>query len=107
MDLLAKNGVLYTCDLFIDDQPFPVNVKEGRFISIPYSLEMNDIIVYNGSMVPPRLYADMLKANFGRLRADGAKNVTVMCITLHAYAVGQGHRLAAFEAAKRVHWPTA
>jgi allantoinase len=97
MDLLAKNGVLYTCDLFIDDQPFPVNVKEGRFISIPYSLEMNDIIVYNGSMVPPRRYADMLKANFDRLRADGAKNGTVMCIPLHAYAVGQGHRLAAFE----------
>ena len=97
MDLLAKNGVLYTCDLFIDDQPFPVNVKEGRFISIPYSLEMNDIIVYNGSMVPPRRYADMLKANFDRLRRDGAKNGTVMCIPLHAYAVGQGHRLAAFE----------
>lgn len=97
MDLLAENGILYTCDLFIDDQPFPVNVKEGRFISIPYSLEMNDIIVYNGSMVPPRRYADMLKSNFDRLRADGAKNGTVMCIPLHAYAVGQGHRLAAFE----------
>lgn len=97
MDLLAKNGILYTCDLFIDDQPFPVNVKEGKFISIPYSLEMNDIIVYNGSMVPPRRYADMLKANFDRLRADGAKNGTVMCIPLHAYAVAQGHRLAAFD----------
>jgi len=97
MDLLAEKEILYTCDLFIDDQPFPVNVRKGKFISIPYSLEMNDIIVYNSYMMPPRHYANMLKANFDRLLLDGETTGTVMCIPLHAYAVAQGHRLAAFD----------
>ena len=99
MDLLAEYGLLYTCDLFIDDQPQPVNVKKGRFISIPYSLEMNDIIVYNQHFVSPRAYCDMLKANFDRLYEEGTESGTVMCIPLHAYAVGQAHRIAAFDEA--------
>ena len=37
MDLLAEYGFLYTCDLFQDDQPQPLNVKTGRLISMPYS----------------------------------------------------------------------
>jgi allantoinase len=96
MDLLAEYGLLYTCDLFCDDQPQPVNVKSGRFISIPYSLEMNDIIVYNFNFQAPRRYADMLKANFDQLYAEGAESGTVMCIPLHAYAVGQPHRIQPF-----------
>jgi peptidoglycan/xylan/chitin deacetylase (PgdA/CDA1 family) len=96
MDLLAEYGLLYTCDLFCDDQPQPVKVKQGRFISIPYSLEMNDIIVYNVNSQAPRRYADMLKANFDQLYAEGAENGTVMCIPLHAYAVGQPHRIQPF-----------
>lgn len=96
MDLLAEYGVLYTCDLFCDDQPQPVTVKQGRFISIPYSLEMNDIIVYNVNFGTPRRYADILKANFDQLYEEGAESGTVMCIPLHAYAVGTPHRIGAF-----------
>ena len=50
-------------------------------------------------MMPPRHYAKMLKANFDRLLLDGDASGTVMCIPLHAYAVAQGHRLAAFDQA--------
>ena len=96
MDLLARYGIQYTCDLFCDDQPQPVNVAEGRFISIPYSLEMNDIIHYNVNNGTPRAYADILKANFQRLYEEGAESGTVMCIPLHAYAVGQPHRIGPF-----------
>ncbi len=78
MDLLAEYGILYTCDLFCDDQPQPVNVRDKRLISIPYSLEMNDIIVYNSYQEPPRRYAEMLKTNFDQLYEDGAENGTVM-----------------------------
>lgn len=99
MDLLAEYGVLYTCDLFCDDQPQPVNVKKGRFISIPYSLEMNDIIVYNFNFQTPRRYTEMLKANFDQLYEEGAESGTVMCIPLHAYAVGSPHRIDGFEEA--------
>jgi allantoinase len=99
MDLLAEYGILYTCDLFCDDQPQPLKVRQGRFISVPYSLEMNDIIVYNVNRQPPRRYAEMLKANFDQLYEEGAESGTVMCIPLHPYAVGRPHRIQAFEEA--------
>lgn len=101
MDLLAEHEILYTCDLFHDDQPQPVNVKQGRLISIPYSLEMNDVIAYNVQKETPRRYGQMLKNCFDRLYEEGRDNGTVMCIPLHAYLVGHPHRMAAFEDALR------
>lgn len=96
MDLLAEAGVLYTCDLFHDDQPTPINVTSGRLISVPYSLEMNDTIVYNTNLYTPRHYGTVIKRQFDQLYAEGAESGTVMCIPLHPYLVGQPHRIDAF-----------
>ena len=49
LDLFVEPGGVYTCDLFHDDQPTPVQVqvRSGqRFVSVPCSLELNDTIVY-------------------------------------------------------------
>jgi allantoinase len=100
MDLFAEAGGIYTCDLFHDDQPTPVNVRGGqKFISVPYSLEMNDTIVYAVNKIEPRRYGDMIKANFDRLYEEGKESGTVMCVPLHGYQVSHPHRLKAFEEA--------
>ena len=99
MDLVAEMGLTYVCDLFHDDQPGPVKVRKGRLTSIPYSLEMNDTIVYNVNLVSPRRYGDILKRQFDRLYEEGERSGTVMCIPLHPYLIGQPYRLAAFEEA--------
>ena len=100
LDLFAEAGGIYTCDLFHDDQPTPVRVRSGeKFISVPYSLEMNDTIVYVANKIEPRRYGEMPKANFDRLYADGADNPVVTCIPLTAYQVSHPHRLRAFEEA--------
>jgi peptidoglycan/xylan/chitin deacetylase (PgdA/CDA1 family) len=99
MDLLAEYGLLYTCDLFHDDQPMPVHVRQGRLISMPYSLEMNDVIAYLTNSCPPRHYATIIKRQFDQLYAEGEASGTVMCIPLHPYLVGQPHRIDAFEEA--------
>jgi hypothetical protein len=96
MELLAQYGIKYTCDLFQDDQPQPLKVKSGRMISIPYSLEMNDIIVYKYYYGPARHYCDVLKAQFDQLYEEGATSGTVMCIPLHPFLVGQPHRIGPF-----------
>lgn len=97
LDLLAEYGVLYTCDLFHDDQPQPVKVRQGRLISIPYSLEMNDIVVYHQiNSSPPRQYTEVIKRQFDQLYEEGAENGTVMCIPLHPFLVGQPHRVGPF-----------
>lgn len=96
MDLLAEAGIRYTCDMFHDDQPMPVKVKSGKLISMPYSLEMNDVIVYNTQKVSPRHYGEMIKAQFDQLYAESEDSGMVMCIPLHPYLVGQPHRIEPF-----------
>jgi len=97
MDLLAEYGFLYTCDLFQDDQPQPIKVKSGRLVSMPYSLEINDIIVYNTYLGTPRRYGQMIKDQFDQLLEEGKESGTVMCIPVHAFAVGHPHRIGGFE----------
>jgi peptidoglycan/xylan/chitin deacetylase (PgdA/CDA1 family) len=99
MDLLAEYGFKYTCDLFQDDQPQPINVKSGRLISMPYSLEINDFIIYYAYGATPRRYGQMMCDQFDQLLAEGADSGTVMCIPLHAYLVGHPHRIGGLERA--------
>ena len=100
IDLFAEAGGIYTCDLFHDDQPTPVHVRSGKpFVSVPYSLELNDTIAYVVNRIEPRRYGNMIKAAFDRLYAEGEESGTVMCVPLHAYQVSHPHRLRAFEEA--------
>ena len=94
-DLLAEAGVKYVCDLFHDDQPFPVKVKDGRLISLPYTLELNDVYAYNVFLYPPEHYGQMIKDQFDTLYEEG--NGGVMGIAIHPYLVNQPHRQKAFE----------
>lgn len=97
LDLIAEAGLDYTCDLYHDDQVQEVKVRSGRLASIPYSLEVNDhygFFIYNMS---PREYADTLIRQFERLAEEGQRSGTVMCIPLHAYLIGQSHRIGQFE----------
>ena len=99
LDLLAEYEFDYTCDLYHDDQVQSVKVAKGKLASIPYSLEVNDhygFFVYNMS---GREYADTLVRHFERLAQEGAQSGTVMCIPLHAYLIGQPHRIGPFEQA--------
>lgn len=103
LDLIAEYGLDYTCDLYHDDQVQDVKVNVpgggGRLASIPYSLEVNDhygFFVYNMS---GREYADTLVRQYERLAAEGERSGTVMCIPLHAYLIGQPHRIGPFEEA--------
>jgi peptidoglycan/xylan/chitin deacetylase (PgdA/CDA1 family) len=99
-EMFGEQAGIYTCDLFHDDQPTPVNLRSGkRFISVPYSMEMNDTIAYVVNKVEPRHYLNMLKRNFDRLYAEGAESGTVMCIPTHNYQVSCPHRMRAFEEA--------
>ena len=99
LDLIAEYGLDYTCDLYHDDQVQEVKVASGSLASIPYSLEVNDhygFFVYNMS---GREYAETLIRQYERLAEEGKNSGTVMCIPLHAYLIGQPHRIGPFEQA--------
>ncbi|MEL6483696.1 MAG: polysaccharide deacetylase, partial [Bacteroidota bacterium] len=99
-ELFGDEAGFYTCDLFHDDQPTPIHLRSGkRFVSIPYSLEMNDTIAYLVQKTTPRNYGKALKENFDRLYQEGAESGTIMCIPTHNYQVTNAHRIKAYEEA--------
>jgi peptidoglycan/xylan/chitin deacetylase (PgdA/CDA1 family) len=75
-----------------DDQPVPIKVRDGKLISVPYSIELNDSplfrLHYEGDY-----FAEICKAQFDQLYKEGAESGRVMCIALHPFLVGQPHRI--------------
>jgi len=96
--VLAEEGILYTLDMTHDDQPTPVNTRAGRLVSIPYSLEVNDVPLFVNRNTPAERYAAICKAQFDQLYEEGTESGTVMCMPLHPYLIGQPHRVAALDA---------
>ena len=87
-DLLAETGFLYYADLFHDDQPFPIRVKSGKLISMPYSVEVNDVPILS-TAYEADAYLEIVRRQFDRLYAEGGR---VMCITVHPAVIGQAQR---------------
>ena len=101
-ELAAECGYDYTADLYHDDQPFPLNVKVGKLISMPYSVDINDVILHRRGQEADD-FARQIRDTFDTLYEEGAEQGRVMCIALHPYWVGQPHRIRAFRARDGIH----
>ncbi len=90
-DLMAEAGLIYHTDWFHDDQPFPMKVKQGKLVSVPYTIELNDVVV-NAQGHEAEYFGQIIKDQFDVLYREGAESGRVMCIALHPYWIGQPHR---------------
>lgn len=98
-DILAENGIRYNCNWVNDEQPYPMRVKKGTLISMPYSSEINDIPAMLGHHRSGEEFAQMIRDQFDVLYEDGAKNGRCMSMCLHPFLVGVPHRAKYFEQA--------
>src|SRR6266851_2551522 len=71
-EVLAELGLSYLLDWCNDDQPFPLNVNAGRMISVPYSIEMNDVSLFVGKSLAPADFTQMVMDQFDVLYEEGA-----------------------------------
>ena len=91
-DLMAEFGLLYHTDWMMDDQPFPLKVKNGaRFIHVPYSYQLNDQSLQSAYR-DAAYFSQMIKDQFDVLYEEGATNGKVMCIALHPWFIGDAGR---------------
>lgn len=97
-DLAAETGYDYTADLYHDDQPFPLRVRSGRLISLPYSVELNDVILHRRGE-EAEAFAQQIRDYFDVVYDEGEEQGRVMCLALHPYWVGQPHRIKPVRAA--------
>ena len=96
LDILAESGIEYVGDWVNDDQPYPMRVKTGTILSMPYSIELNDIPAFLEMKRTGEEFGRMIRDQFDQLYEDGAKTGRVMAICLHPFLVGHPHRAKYF-----------
>lgn len=92
LDLIAEEGLEYVADWVNDDQPYPMNVKKGKLIAVPYTVELNDILI---SLVQQHSSDEIYKRGclaFDQLYEEGAESSRIMGIAVHPYVSGAAHR---------------
>jgi peptidoglycan/xylan/chitin deacetylase (PgdA/CDA1 family) len=96
-DILAEEGIEYVCDWCNDDQPYPMKVKSGRLVSIPYTLELNDIPIYAVQNHRSAEIFERTRDQFDTLYREGAESARIMAISTHPYITGVPHRIKYFD----------
>jgi allantoinase len=99
LDLLAECGIEYVGNWVNDEQPYPMRVKSGTLLSIPYTLELNDIPNFLARNRTGEEFARQICDQFDVLYEDGAATGRVMAIALHPFLIGHPHRAKHFEKA--------
>ena len=89
LDILAEEGVLYCGDWNNDDQPYPMKVRKGTMLSIPYCMEINDISLFIRKGYTGEQYLQSVVDQFDALYSDSAKQPRVLGIPLHPMIAGQ------------------
>ena len=99
IDILARAGYQYVLDWPADDQPFWIEASNGRILSIPFPLEMNDTTVMTHRHQTARQFAELIVSQFEEMIEECGKRPLVMPIALHPYIAGQPFRVHALRKA--------
>jgi allantoinase len=99
LDILAEEGVVYVCDWVNDDQPYFMDFGGRQLVSLPYSVQTNDVPMYFDMKASVEDFEKILCRQFDVLYREGAESGRVMAIAVHPFVTGQPHRIVAFERA--------
>jgi peptidoglycan/xylan/chitin deacetylase (PgdA/CDA1 family) len=92
-DILTECGIQYIGDWVYDDEPTTIRTRHGPLVTLPYSVELNDIPM----MIVQHHESDYLfkraMDQFDRLYAEGEQRAKIMALAIHPYISGQPHRI--------------
>lgn len=94
-DLLKEAGYQYTMDWPADDQPFWIDTRAGKLLSVPYPVELNDAQMAIHRAHTPREFCQMIEDQFEEMLQQSERHPLVMNISIHPYIFGQPYRLRA------------
>jgi peptidoglycan/xylan/chitin deacetylase (PgdA/CDA1 family) len=97
IDHLREAGIEYVADWVLDDQPCRIETAFGPIVSMPYTVEMNDIAMMVLQNHPGEEWLRRGIDQFDRLYAEGEKSMRVMAISVHPYITGVPHRIGYLE----------
>lgn len=91
LPLLRSLGYTYVLDWCCDDQPFETSVP-GMY-SVPYTLELNDIVAFSVHHLSASEYGRAIKDQFDVLMEESAETGRVLTISLHPFLAGHAFRI--------------
>ena len=97
IDILAEEGIEYVADWVLDDQPTEIMTSQGAVLSVPYTVEINDVSIM---AVQQHSSDELLKRGvrqFDRLFRESEHSMRVMAISVHPYLTGVPHRIGFLE----------
>ncbi|ACA14968.1 polysaccharide deacetylase [Methylobacterium sp. 4-46] len=101
-DHLAAAGIRYVGDWPMDDRPCRLRTRHGPLVTLPYSVELNDIPVLAIQHHGAEEFLARALAQVERLAAEAASagplgGAKVMGFAIHPYITGVPHRIAVVE----------
>ena len=97
LEALAATGYKYTCDWCNDDLPYRFETASGPIWAAPYSMEINDGVVFHEYKAEPEVFRKRIVDQAAGLLADGTPRA--LAIALHPFLIGQPFRLTSLLAA--------
>ena len=97
-DLLAGAGVKYIGDWVYDDEPTVIKTTNGPLVTLPYTMEMNDIPMMAVQHHESDYLLKRMTDQFDRLYAESAQRAKIVSLAIHPYLSGQPHRIKYLEA---------
>jgi peptidoglycan/xylan/chitin deacetylase (PgdA/CDA1 family) len=97
-DLLAEAGIRYVGDWVYDEEPTEIHTKHGPLVTLPYTVELNDIPMMIVQHHTAEEFLTRSKAQFDRLYAEGAARAKILSFAIHPYITGVPHRIGQLDA---------
>jgi len=94
---LAAAGVKYIGDWVYDDEPTEIATAHGPLVTLPYSVETNDIPMMLVQHHEAAYWTQKCLDSFERYYEEGARRPKIMAIAIHPYISGQPFRIKYLE----------
>ncbi len=91
-DLLTKYGVKYVGDFVFDDEPCTMNTAHGPLVTLPYTVELNDIPTMIVQHHESSYFKTKILDQFDQLYSESGERVKFLSFAIHPYISGVPHR---------------
>jgi allantoinase len=96
-DYLTQEGIQYIGDWVYDDEPTEIRTQNGPLITLPYSIETNDIPVMAVQYHEADYWTQKCIDSFDCLYQEGEDRAKILAIAIHPYISGQPFRIKYLE----------
>jgi hypothetical protein len=95
--ILGELGVEYVLDWPNDEQPYPMKARDGKLISLPTLLELDDVYAQEHRKVTVWRWEQAVKDAFDTLFEEGQHSARLLTLSLHPWLTGQPFRIKSLD----------